>query len=162
MTFTDSSPTFTESPKNPTIPPGDIGVTVSNHHELLIRMDERLKTFVTREDLLKLEARLTQKISEECSKTNSNCQTLVKWCIGTIIASIIAVSGTMIFSYFSLTKEEEATVKLFVVSENQTRSTFGAEATEIPREILEATLPPAQRGTPTEQKRSPSDQKVTP
>lgn len=131
---------FTEFPSKPTIPPGDIGVTVSNHHELLIRMDERLKTFVTREDLLKLETRLSDKISSGSSKTENSCQSLIKWCTGTVATALIALIATMIFGYFSLTKEQESNVKLFVVSEKMTQSSVGTEAREIPNEVVDAKL----------------------
>ncbi len=140
-------PAFDEYRNTPKLPPGDIEMTVSNHHELLIRMDERLKTFVTREDLLNLEKRLTEKIAFECGKTARDSHTLIKWCIGTIAAAIIALIGTSIFGYLSLTKEQESTVKLFVVSETLTHSSVGAEAREIPKDVLDARLDPELKQT---------------
>ena len=100
---------------------GDINMTVNSHHEILIRLDERLKTFATREDL--------SRISIDAQR---ECQALVKWCMGTIVVAVI----TLLVAAFG-TWVKETPVKLFVVSETQLRSSAGAQAFGGPKDALE-------------------------
>lgn len=130
--MTNSSSSVFESSTNYThfVQPGNIEKTVISHHELLIRLDERQKTFATRDDLLTFESKISSKISDECEGTRTECHNLIKWCIGTVILAICSI----IFGVYSSSKNETS-IKLFVVKDSEFSNSIGAQAAEIPKEL---------------------------
>lgn len=131
--MTNSSSSVFESSTNYThfVQPGNIEKTVSSHHELLIRLDERQKTFATRDDLSTFESKISNKISKECEGTRTECHTLIRWCIGTVVLAICSI----IYGAYSSSKNETA-IKLFVVKESDLSNPMGAQAAEIPKELF--------------------------
>lgn len=129
--MTNSSSSVFESSTNYTqlVQPGNIEKTVFSHHEVLIRLDERQKTFATKDDLSKFESQISTKISKECEVTRTECHDLIKWCIGTVVAAIISI----IIGLYSVSKNETS-IKLFVVKDPEFPNSIGVQATEIPRE----------------------------
>lgn len=111
-----SGSTFAPMPTGASLTTEQISVTISNHHEILIRMDERSKNYVTKDDLSDLEGRLSDKISN-----------MYKWCIGSIFIAILAqIAATIVLS------AKEVPVKVFVVSESQIKNMPGVPLSATP------------------------------
>lgn len=108
--------TFAPMPTGASLTAEQISVTISNHHEILIRMDERSKNYATKADLSDLEGRISGKISN-----------MYKWFIGSIFVAIATqVAATIVLS------SKEVPVKVFVVSESQIKNMPGVPLSATP------------------------------